>query len=101
MGNAAGRALPAVGLEQEGKGDKLTCAIKPQILAVGAAKAVEGHAAAEEVVVDLAASVALGAVEGVWVAVAVVGENVAGKVWDMEKTRKDNNKETAVFRALP
>ena len=40
-------------------------------------------------------------VEGVCVAVAVVGATVAEKLREMEGTRKDNNREAAVVRPRP
>ena len=46
--------------------------------------------------VDVASSVSVAVVEGVWVAVAVVGLTVTGKLWEMERTNKNSNKEAPV-----
>ena len=54
-----------------------------------------------DVAVSVSVSVSVAAVEGVCVAVAVVEATVAGKLREMERTRKDSNKEAAVVRPRP
>ena len=63
--------------------------------------AVEGRAAAVDVVVDVAALVSVVVVESVCVAVAVVGATIAGNLLEINRVRKNNSKKPAFGRPRP